>query len=75
MGAAYQDQAYAFATPPDAQLHLNSLMLRFSRLAAQAGVPRIRFATEPSKNSGRQGASAFLAASSRSWHRVPYPDR
>jgi integrase len=43
VGSAYQDQGYVFATPLGAPLHVNSLMLRFDRLAVHAGVPRIRF--------------------------------
>jgi integrase len=43
MGAAYQDQGFVFATPLGTPLHVNSLMLRFHKLTAQAGVAPIRF--------------------------------
>jgi integrase len=43
MGAAYEDQGYVFTTPVGRPLHPNTVALHFSRLAARAGVPSLRF--------------------------------
>jgi integrase len=43
LGAAWQDRGFVFTNASGGPLHVNSLMDRFARLVACAGVPRIRF--------------------------------
>lgn len=43
LGALWQDRDFVFTNASGGPLHVNSLMDRFARLVARAGVPRIRF--------------------------------